>query len=67
MRTYVGDNFEAEVLKSEKEFFVKYYAPWCDHCKVLAPIFQSVAEALSNNPNLVLAEFDSSKNDAIDV
>ena len=38
-----GDNFEEEVVQSDKLWMVKFYAPWCGHCKHLAPIYQKAA------------------------
>lgn len=29
----VGDTFEKVVMTKKKDVFVKYYAPWCGHCK----------------------------------
>ena len=38
-----ADNFEEEVVQSDKLWMVKFYAPWCGHCKHLAPIYQKAA------------------------
>jgi protein disulfide-isomerase A1 len=46
---------------------VKFYAPWCGHCKTLAPHFDAAAERLANNPNILLAKVDSTDNEVPDV
>lgn len=59
----VGKTFKDIVLNNEKEVLVKFYAPWCGHCKTLAPEFDKAAEALSNNPNVILVKVDSTGNE----
>ncbi len=38
------ENFEAEVLKSDKLVFVDMYAEWCPPCKMIAPLIDKLAE-----------------------
>ena len=37
------DNFESEVLKSDKPVLVDFWAAWCGPCKMLSPIVDEVA------------------------
>lgn len=38
------DNFEAEVMNSDKTVLIDFWATWCGPCKMLSPIIESIAE-----------------------
>lgn len=38
------DNFEKEVLKSDKPVLVDFWATWCGPCRMISPIVSQIAE-----------------------
>jgi DnaJ family protein C protein 10 len=43
------NSFEKQVLRGDKQsqpWVVDFYAPWCGHCQIFAPIFEQLAERL---------------------
>ena len=38
------DNFEKEVLESEKTVLIYFFADWCGPCKMLSPIIEQFAK-----------------------
>lgn len=63
VRTLVGKNFESVAFDESKDVLVEFYAPWCGHCKSLAPKYEELAERLAGNENLIIAKMDSTANE----
>ena len=38
------ENFEQEVLKSDKTVLVDFWATWCGHCQMIAPVVEDIAK-----------------------
>ncbi|CAI5515449.1 unnamed protein product [Closterium sp. Naga37s-1] len=55
--TLNNDNFDDYVGKEEAAF-VKFYAPWCGHCKKLAPEYETFATAFKKTKSVVIAKVD---------
>lgn len=43
-----SENFENDVLKSEKTVLIDFYAEWCGPCKMMTPVVEAVAKENEN-------------------
>ena len=60
----VNKSFKKEVLENDLDVFVKFYSPYCGHCKRLAPAYEEMAKKFEGQKDKVrIAEFDMSSND----
>ncbi len=44
VKTAVAKNFNELVNDESKDVLIEFYAPWCGHCKSLAPKYEELAE-----------------------
>jgi protein disulfide-isomerase A1 len=59
VKTLVGHNWNDIVADPTKDVLVKYYAPWCGHCKSLAPIWTELGQFVEGLDDVVIAKMDS--------
>lgn len=62
LKVAVGKNFKELVLNSEKDALIEFYAPWCGHCKALAPKYEELAETLASE-DVLIVKMDATAND----
>lgn len=61
--TLTDDNFQSEVMDSEDHWLVEFYAPWCGHCKNLAPEWEEAAHKLAGE--VKLGAIDATANEGL--
>lgn len=63
----VGKNYKDIVLDDEKDVLIEFYAPWCGHCKTLAPIYEELGELYFDHPEIskkvAVAKIDATANE----
>ena len=52
------ENFEKEVLNSEKAVLVDFWAPWCMPCKIIAPAVEKISEEMETEVKVMKSNVD---------
>lgn len=63
VKVVVGNSLQDIVFNSGKNVLLEFYAPWCGHCKQLAPILEEVAVSYQNDADVIIAKLDATAND----
>jgi len=63
VKVVVGTSFDKIVMDSSKDVLVEFYAPWCGHCKSLAPKYEELGKSFAELPSVVIAKVDATTND----
>ena len=52
-------------MKGDKAWFIKFFAPWCGHCKHIAPVWKEFYNSHNNEVNV--AKVDCTSKEAKEV
>ena len=62
-KKFTTQNFDAEVLQSDKTVLVDFYADWCGLCKMMAPVVEALAVELADTA--VIGKLNVDENEEI--
>ncbi|KRZ15094.1 Protein disulfide-isomerase A3 [Trichinella pseudospiralis] len=64
VKVVVAKTFD-DFMKQDKDIMLEFYAPWCGHCKNLAPVYDQLGIKMENE-NVLIAKIDATANDIPD-
>lgn len=65
VKVLTANSWDSVVVKG-KTYLLEFYAPWCGHCKSLAPVYEKVGKHFEGRNDVVIAKMDATANDVTD-
>lgn len=62
VKVAVAKNFDEVIINNGKDTLIEFYAPWCGHCKKLAPVYDELGEKLADE-DIEIVKMDATSND----
>lgn len=60
-----NENFDEEVIKSNKTVIVDFYADWCGPCKMMSPILEDIAQEVGDKVKICKINVDENRDLAL--
>jgi len=64
VQQFTDQNFEAEVLKSDKPVLVDFWAEWCAPCRMMAPAVEAIAAQYADRAKVGKLNVDENQSSA---
>mmetsp|Transcript_13209 Transcript_13209/g.13687 ORF Transcript_13209/g.13687 Transcript_13209/m.13687 type:complete len:387 (-) Transcript_13209:268-1428(-) len=62
---YLNDDNFHSIVNGNTNVMVNFYAPWCQHCHVVAPHYRLLGDTFQEGDDIIIAEIDSPSNPKI--
>lgn len=62
VKTITAENFDTEVMQSDKTVVLDFWASWCGPCRMFTPIIEKFAE---DNPEVVVGKVNIDEQSAL--
>ncbi len=63
VKEVVGKTFYDLVIANKRDVMIMFYSPSCAYCKQLSPIWEQLAQAMKDEPNIHIVKMDATMND----